>query len=96
MCVCVQTLSAAPPSLEIDELRLFDEKSFDLIGSIAKMLNALIEKVKCTLDVIGDLIGDGELRNVYKKFRADVEAILQNDVQQCKQTKGLLAKIKWV
>lgn len=68
--------------------------AYDIIDAITKMVNSLIEKVKCTLDVIDDIIGDGELRNVYKKFRADVEAILKNDVKQCTQTEGLIAKLK--
>lgn len=77
-----------------NELTLFDEESFGLIDIVTKILNSIIEKTKCTLDIIDKIIGNGELRNVYKKFRADVMAILKNDVKQCAQTKGLIEKLK--
>lgn len=76
------------------ELTLFNEEPFGLIDIMTKLLNSMIEKAKCTLDVIGKIVGDGELWNVYKKFRDDVSEILKNDVKQCMQTKGLIEKLK--
>lgn len=78
-----------------NELTLFDEEeSFGVIDIVTQVLNNIIEKAKCTLDVIDKLIGAGELRGVYRKFRKDVEAILMNDVKKCMETKGVLEKIK--
>lgn len=61
---------------------------------IVAILNSLIEKIKCGLDVIGNMIDDERLENVYLKFRADIEDILNNDVKQCMQTKGSTDKLK--
>lgn len=77
-----------------DEFMLFDEESFGLIDIVTKALNLMIEKTKCTLDAVGKLVGEGELKTIYMKFRADVDAILQNDVKKCMDTKGLIERIK--
>lgn len=68
--------------------------TFGITDSVTALLNALIEKTKCALDAIEDLLEEGELKNVYKKLRADVEAILKEDVKQCAQTSGLVAQLK--
>lgn len=84
--------AASSPST--NDLKLFDVESFGVIDVITKVLNSLIEKSKCTLDVVGKIVGKGELRNVYKKIRADVEAIVNNDAKKCAQTKGMIVKLK--
>lgn len=95
---CVQTASVAsspsPSAPSTNEMISFDVESFDVIDAITKVLNSLIEKTKCTLDVIGNSVGNGELNNIYKKFRADVDAIVNDDAKKCTLTKGTIEKIK--
>lgn len=85
---------SAAPSPSTNELTLFDHEPFDAIDGVTKWWNSIIEKTKCTLDAVGDLIGKGELRTIYKKFRADVDVILRNDVKKCMDTKGLIERVK--
>lgn len=77
-----------------DELVAFDDESFGLIDILTKFFNSMIEKTKCTWDVFGKLIGEGKLRNIYKKFRKDVEALYKSDVKKCMETEGVIERIK--
>lgn len=79
-----------------DELNDDEIAQFALGDTIRKVLEKLREKVKCSIDALGDIIGEGELRNVYKKFRADVESILRNDALECLKVHGAIEKLKWV
>lgn len=90
-----QAVSAAPTSSPFSsELALIDESTFGITDAVTNVLNSLIEKTKCTLDVIQDVIGDDELGNVFKKFKSDVESTLKNDVKGCVHADGLIAKFK--
>lgn len=88
----------AAPSPFTSELTAIDDDTlsvFDLpTDAAAKVLNALIETVKCGLDVLDEILNEGELGSVYKKFRSEVEAILKDDVKQCLQTEKLVEKLK--
>lgn len=86
---------AASLAFDDDEL-LFedDELTFGLVDKITKKLRQLVDKVKCAVRVTGEVIGEGDLKNVFLKFRKDITALLKNDVKGCIQTKGLKAKIE--
>lgn len=92
---CVKKREIFVPD-ELAAISFAPEMTFsdDITDAASKLLVALIEKIKCALNAMEDLLEEGELRNVYKKFRTDVEAILKNDVDQCKQTEGLVQKLK--
>lgn len=78
-----------------DELTFDDEElTFGLVGAITKRLRQLVEKIKCSVRVTGEVIGEGDLKKVFLKFRDDITAIVKNDVKQCIQSKGLKAKIE--
>lgn len=68
--------------------------SLALLDTIKKALEKLQKKVTCSLDAVGGVIGEGQLRHVYKKFRADVESILKNDALQCLKVSGPIEKLK--
>ena len=84
----------------IEENSLVNELSLTggIADAVTKVLNSLIEKTKCTLDVIQEVIDEtkdgGQLGSVYKKYRADIEAVLKAGVEQCKQENGLTQKLK--
>lgn len=71
-----------------------DHVTFGTIDTVINFLNTLIEKTKCTLDVIEKMSSGTELSTPYKKFQADVAAILKNDVIQCAQTEGFIEMSK--
>lgn len=78
-----------------DDLTFEDEElTFGLVGAITKKLKQLVEKIKCAVRVTGEVIGEGELKKVFLKFRDDIVAFLKKDVKDCLQTKGLKAKIE--
>lgn len=78
----------------VDSFPVDNEFTFGLVGTITKKLRQLVSKIKCSVRVIGETIGNGDLKNVYVKFRDDIAAILKYDVRQCFGTKGLKAKIE--
>lgn len=71
-----------------------DEFTFGLIGTITKKLQQLMSKIKCSVRVAGETIGNGDLKNVFVQFRNDVYALLQNDARECIKAKGPKAKIE--
>lgn len=78
-----------------DELTFDDEEfTFGLVDRITKKLRQLVDKIKCAVRVTGEVIGEGDLKNVFLKFRDDITALLKNDVKGCIQTKGLKSKIE--
>lgn len=89
-----QCATKPAPFIAAEEVAIYNEMTFGITDSITNLLNELIEKTKCALDAIEDLLEEGELKNVYKKLRTDVEAILKEDVKQCAQTKGVVEKLK--
>lgn len=95
---CVKTNKPEEPSTEKPEeavTSLFaNEMTYDTTDTIAKALNSLIEKTKCSLDVLQEMLDGTELGDAYKKVRTDVEAILENDVKHCQQTEGVVGQLK--
>lgn len=71
-----------------------DVVTFDLAETIKKLIEQLKQRIKCSLTALEDIIGEGELRGVYKKFRADLKALLKNDAKQCLEVRGVIEKLK--
>lgn len=79
-----------------DESTDDDVVTFDLIDTIKKVMEKLREKVNCSLNAVGSIIAEGELRNVYERFRSDVENTLKNGVKKCLEADGAIGKLKYV
>lgn len=86
-------MTAAPSSSNV-ELQLFDEEAFSLVDDVTKVFEDLLEKVKCSLDAVGEVIGESDLKPKYEGFKFNVKSILQNGVEQCAETEGLLQKLQ--
>lgn len=71
-----------------------DELTFGLVDIIQKKFQEMANKVRCIIGIVGQVIGEGELKNVYDDFKYDVKELLHTDVQQCVETKGLTTKLK--
>lgn len=83
--------------LELNDESMDDEvEAFDLAATIKRVLEELKKRIKCSIHAVEAIIGDGELKGVFAKFRADLESLLKNDAKQCVKTKGVLEKMKWV
>lgn len=83
----------AAPSSPNTELELFDEEAFDLVDNVTKVVGDLVEKVKCSLHVIGEIVGESELKSVYEEFQTAVKNVLHDDMPQCVEKDGLLEKL---
>lgn len=78
-----------------EELTGNDEHvTFDLVDLVKTVIEQIRKKINCTLEKIGNIIGDGELRHVYQKFRSDVESLLKNDALKCLYVNGTIEKLK--
>lgn len=71
-----------------------DELTFGLVDTITKKFEELVHKIRCSVGVIGEVIGDGDLKNVFEEFKNDVMEFLKADITQCAQAKGLTGKLK--
>lgn len=67
--------------------------TFDASDAITKIIQAVIEKVKCSLNSINELIKDAELKKVYEQFKSVVEKNFQDDLKKCAETEGLKEKL---
>lgn len=76
------------------DLQLFDDEAFNLVDDVRKVFEDLLDKAKCSLNAIGEVIGESELKSTYEGFRTAVQTALHNGVEQCAQTEGLLEKLK--
>lgn len=68
----------------------------DAADVVTKIIQATIEKVKCSLNSIKALIKDAELKKVYDELKSAVEDIFQNDFKKCADVEGLKEKLTWV
>lgn len=71
-----------------------DELPFGLVDTIKKKFHKIVNRIRCAVGVIGEVIGDGELKNVFEDFKHNVTQLLNTDVRQCAKTKGLTGKLK--
>lgn len=69
-----------------------DELTFSLVDTITKTIEELMNKIRCSVSIIGEVIAEGELKNVFEDFKYEVEEFFKTDIQQCVQTKGLTGK----
>lgn len=80
---------------ELDEEPMDDDVvTFDLAETIKKLVEQLKQRIKCSLTAVEEIVGEGELRGVYKKFRADLESLLKSDAKQCLEVKDVIEKLK--
>lgn len=66
---------------------------YDAADVIKKVIQVVVEKVKCSLNSIQGLIKDAELKKVFEDLKSAVEDILQNDLQKCAEAEGLKEKL---
>lgn len=81
---------------ETFESKTIDELTFGVTDTITKKIEELVHKIRCAVGIIGEVIGEGELRNVFEDFKNEIKAFLITDIQQCIQTEGLTGKLKQV
>lgn len=81
-------------SNDVSELSIHDELTYGITDTITKVLQALLEKVKCSLKAIQKLLVDSDLLDIFTEFKDDVERVLSTDAKKCLQVEGLSPKIK--
>jgi len=81
---------------ELNEVELMHEDlvTFDLADTVKKVIEELRKRIKCSINGIEEIVGEGELRSVYQKFRADLESLLKTDAKQCLEANGVVNKLK--
>lgn len=95
---CIKGVTVEEDLYELDEdesIELDDEVvTFDLIERIKTLIKKLQEKVKCTVNAVETIIGEGQLRNVYQQFHSDVKNLLKYEGKHCLETEGVSEKLK--
>lgn len=51
--------------------------------NVGEALNEFIKLHKCMLNVIGNVVGESDLKPLYEEYRRDAEALIQHDLQKC-------------
>lgn len=87
-------MSAAPSSMNDDDSMLIDVDDFSVVDDINNVIQNLLEKVKCSISVIGQVINETDLKKDYVEYKSAVEIILKNDLKKCAELDGLESKLK--
>lgn len=74
-------------------INIESDVTYGLGDELDKVIKEIQMKLKCSVDAIGTIINDGELRPVYQKFRHDVESVLTNEAKGCLEIKHRLVKL---
>lgn len=86
-------MSAAPSSINEDSM-LIDVDNFGVIGDFNEAIQSILEKVKCSVPVIGRVIQESDLKEDYLEYKSAVENILKNDLPKCAQLDSVESKLK--
>lgn len=86
-------MSAAPSSISEDAM-LIDVDDFGVVEDIQEAIQNIIEKVKCSVSVIGQVIQDSDLKQDYLEYKSAVENVLQNDLPKCAELDSVQSKLK--
>lgn len=86
-------MSAAPSSISEDAM-LIDVDDFGVVEDIQEAIQNIIEKVKCSVSVIGQVIQDSDLKQDYLEYKSAVENVLQNDLPKCAELDSVESKLK--
>lgn len=86
-------MSAAPSSIDDDSL-LLEVDEFGVVDDINKAIQNLLLKIKCSVSVIGEVIGETDLKKDYVEYKEAVELIFKNDLKQCAQAASIQLKFK--
>lgn len=84
----------AAPSTSHTELLSFDEETYNIVDTITGAFEKLVRQVKCSVNAIEEIVGEGELKKVFDEFKANLESVLHHDMQECGKAEGLLEKLK--
>jgi hypothetical protein len=79
-----KVVSAAPqqaPQFNIEDV-IFDGLKDDIT------FENLLKALKCMRDVIGNVIGDSDLKPLYEEYKMKAEAIVKNDLMKCRDMEG--------
>lgn len=76
------------------DLSIYEEMEFSVIDTVKTIIDAIFEKVKCSMGALGALFIESDLLDLYLELKQNVEELLKNDVMECIQTEGLTAKFK--
>lgn len=66
----------------------------DDISTVDSIIQSLLEKVKCSVSVIGEVINETDLKKDYDAYKSAVENILKNDLKKCADLDGAESKLK--
>lgn len=82
--------SSSTPKITFDDvLALGDSKA-------SSDLDELLKLYECSRDVIGGVIGEGELKPLYEKYKHEFDVVLQNDLVKCGEIEDIAERAKFV
>lgn len=73
---------------------LFEVDGFGVVDDINKAIQDLLQKIKCSVSVIGQVVGETDFKKDYVEYKSAIEIILKNDLKKCVQVDGLQSKFK--
>lgn len=74
-------------SNEDADVVLFDE------DIVSRVIQVVLEKVKCSVKSIDELIKDAELKKLFEELKNAVKDVVQNDLKKCAETEDIKEKL---
>lgn len=59
-------------------------------------MEKILEGQRCYIDIIGNAIGEGDLKADYEQLREAVDAVFKNDLSKCREIDGGKEKLSYV
>lgn len=81
--------SSSSLKLTFEDLALDDSKANSELDELVKLF-------KCSRDVIGNVIGESDLKPLYEQYKREFDVVLQNNLVKCNDLGDITERAKCV
>lgn len=81
--------SSSSPKLTFEDLAIDDLRAYSELDELVKLF-------KCSRDVIGNVIGESDLKPLFEQYKREFDVVLQNDLIKCNELEGVIERAKCV
>lgn len=70
-----------------------DDVVFLYADLITSMIQVVLQKAKCTLNSVDELIKDAELKKLFEELKSAAKDVFENDFKKCTEIEGVQEKL---
>lgn len=81
--------ASSSPKLTFEDIAINDLDAYSELDELVKLF-------KCSRDVIGNVIGNSDLKPLYEQYKREFDVVLQNDLIKCSELEDITERSKFV